>query len=225
MAPATLGQEISRIRSIFRFAASERLVRRPVQFGVGWRSPSAKVLLQARYAKGSRMFEADEIRKLIDAANPQMAAMIHLGMNCGFGPHDIGALPESAVDMESGWCTHPRPKTGVYRGAPPWPETVTAPRSSLSHRPVARRGDPRRQELLCLFYFVAGKQPCPDVIRHGNESLVADPLAVDARHIITCMPRVMVDGNPVGALSADRREYMAQGVEPHPLPRNLPRDK
>jgi hypothetical protein len=49
------------------------------------------------------MFEAIEIRKLLDAGSPQVKAMIFLGINCGFGNSDCSNLPRSASDLNRGW--------------------------------------------------------------------------------------------------------------------------
>jgi integrase len=61
--------------------------------------------------------------------------MILLGVNCGFGNADCGTLPQSALDLERGWVNYPRPKTGIERRAPLWPETVQAIREALAWRP------------------------------------------------------------------------------------------
>ena len=81
------------------------------------------------------MFEAAELRKVIDAAGPQLKAMILLGVNCGFGNADVGTLPAAALDLDGGWVTYPRPKTGVGRRAALWPETVKALRAVAANRP------------------------------------------------------------------------------------------
>jgi integrase len=61
--------------------------------------------------------------------------MILLGVNAGFGNSDCGNLPLSAVDLERGWIDFPRPKTGLPRRRPLWPETTAALRESLAKRP------------------------------------------------------------------------------------------
>ena len=72
------------------------------------------------------MFEADEIRRILDVAGPIRRAMVLLGANCGFGNTDVATLPQAAVDLDSGWIDFPRPKTEINRRVPLWPETVTA---------------------------------------------------------------------------------------------------
>ena len=61
--------------------------------------------------------------------------MILLGINCGFGPADCGNLPIKALDLKTGWVDYPRPKTGVARRCPLWPETVEALKKSMAKRP------------------------------------------------------------------------------------------
>lgn len=139
LAPASLRGEIIRSRGVFKFATTEGLLPRPVSFGASFVGPSAKVLLQDRHNKGVMMFEADEIRKLIDAADVHLCVIIHLGANAGFGPHDVGRLPESAVDLDSGWVNYPRPKTGILRRVPLWPETIKAIRESVQQRREPRQ--------------------------------------------------------------------------------------
>ena len=39
--------------------------------------------------------------------------MILLGLNCGFGNADCGGLPTKALDLQAGWVTFARGKTGI----------------------------------------------------------------------------------------------------------------
>jgi integrase len=71
---------------------------------------------------------------MIAAAKQPLKAMIFLGVNCGFGNHDCATLPQSALDLETGWVNFPRPKTAIERRCPLWPETVQAIRESLESR-------------------------------------------------------------------------------------------
>jgi integrase len=80
------------------------------------------------------MFEPDELRKILDVAGCQLRAMILLGINCGFGNADWGTLPMQALDLGAGWVNYPRPKTGIPRRSPLWPETVEALRKVLDTR-------------------------------------------------------------------------------------------
>jgi integrase len=136
--PVTLGNEIQRVRSLFRYAFDAALIDRPVRIGPVFRRPAKKVLRRLRRANGHRMFEAAELRALVAAAGPQMRAMVLLGINCGFGNADCGTLPQNALDLKRGWVDYPRPKTGAERRCPLWPETVDAIRASLSVRPAPK---------------------------------------------------------------------------------------
>ncbi len=136
--PVALGNEIQRVRVVFKYAYDAGLVAAPVRYGPGFKRPSKKTLRKARSAKGPRMFEAAELRKLIDAAGVQLRAMLLLGVNCGYGNADVGTLPIAALDLDKGWATFPRPKTGVERRAALWPETVVALRAALAKRPTPK---------------------------------------------------------------------------------------
>jgi integrase len=136
--PVTLGNVIQRMRVVFKYAFDNRLVDRPVCYGQGFKRPSRKVVRIDRARKGPKLFSAEEIRRLLDAAGAQLRAMILLGINCGFGNADCGNLPQSAVNLETGWIDYPRPKTGIPRRCPLWPETVQAIREALAVRPTPK---------------------------------------------------------------------------------------
>lgn len=61
--------------------------------------------------------------------------MILLGINCGFGNNDCATLPLSAPNLDGGWVEFPRPKTGIARRCPLWPETADALRAAITARP------------------------------------------------------------------------------------------
>lgn len=111
--PVRLRNTITRVRMVFKFAFDERLIEHPMHYGQSFAPPSAKTLRKARNEAGPRLFEADELRKILDAADPVMQAMVLLGINCGFGNTDVANLPQSAIDLETGWVDFPRPKTEI----------------------------------------------------------------------------------------------------------------
>jgi len=130
--------EIKRVRSIFRYAYEAHLVDAPVRFGPGFVGPSRRELRCERQQNGQRMFEAMEIRTMLAAASVRIKAMILLGVNCGFGNTDVANLTIQNLDLEDGWCNYPRPKTGISRRCPLWPETVKAIGAALEVRPKPR---------------------------------------------------------------------------------------
>jgi integrase len=133
--PARLGCVIQRVRSVFKHALDVGLIDRPVRLGPGFARPSAKTMRLHRAKQGAKLFTADEIRRMLDAAGLPLRAMLLLAINCGFGNADCGRLPLSALNLETGWVDYPRPKTGIPRRCPLWVETVVALRESLAHRP------------------------------------------------------------------------------------------
>jgi integrase len=135
MGPVALAGEINRIRVVFKFAFDEGLIDRPVRYGASFKKPSRKTLRKMRSTQGPRMFEAAELRLLLGNAQGQIGAMILLGINCGFGPTDVANLPQDAIDLKGGWINYPRPKTGIERRCPLWPETIEALKAATAARP------------------------------------------------------------------------------------------
>ena len=88
------------------------------------RNHKKKALAQARYANGDRMFEADQLRTILEAAPIPLRAMVLLGVNCGYGNHDCDPYRFMRLDLDGGWVSYPRPKTAVRRCCPLWPETI-----------------------------------------------------------------------------------------------------
>ena len=134
--PVRLGNEIQRVRSLFKFAYDDGLIDKPPRFGADFKKPSAKVLRKARAARGLRMFEREELLAVLAVATVNAKAMILLGINCGMGNSDVGSLPTRAVDLTRGWLNYPRPKTGIDRRIPLWPETVAALKAAKAERPT-----------------------------------------------------------------------------------------
>jgi integrase len=132
--PITIGGNIQRVRTIFKYAYDSALIDHPMRFGPGFCKPNKKTLRVYHAAKGRQMFSRDEILAMLDAAGPRLRAMILLGINCGFGNGDCGNLPLTALDLAAGWVDFPRPKTGIERRCPLWPETVAALKDTVAKR-------------------------------------------------------------------------------------------
>jgi integrase len=137
--PHRLGTAIQMVRTVFKYAFESGLIDRPVRYGPQFKKPSASVLRRHRAQQGEKLFASEEIRRMMDAASPQLRAMILLGINCGFGNSDCGNLPLRAVDLEAGLIDYPRPKTGIARRCPLWAETIAALRDALTKRPVPKK--------------------------------------------------------------------------------------
>lgn len=163
--PVALGTEVTRVRVCMKYAHDQGLIPVPVRYGQTFRKPSKKVLLKERYKRGPRMFEADALRTLIDTSKVPLKAMILLGINCGFGPSDLARLPRSVVDLKKGWVDYPRPKTGVHRRCPLWPETITAIEEALAIRP-----EPKSPEHADLVFVTKFGQCWTDNL-HTNNSI------------------------------------------------------
>jgi integrase len=136
--PVTLGNVIQRIRVVFKFAADDGLIDRPLRYGQSFKGPSRKVVRIDRARKGPKLFTPEEICRLLGAAGAQLKAMILLGINGGLGNADCGQLPLSAVNLDTSIIDFPRPKTGIPCRCPLWQETIQAIKEVLAKRPTPK---------------------------------------------------------------------------------------
>jgi integrase len=73
-----------------------------------------------------RILTGAEIDKLVEHSQPNMAAMILLGVNTGLGPADIGRIRWRNIDFATGKLDYPRGKNGNDRIGYVWNRTRTA---------------------------------------------------------------------------------------------------
>ena len=132
--PVGLGNVIRHVRMVFKYAYDAGLIDRPTRFGPQFKGPSKSVLRRERAKNGKRMFEDDELWQIIEAADPVLKAFVLMGINYGFGQSDCANLPQAAVNLNTGWIDYSRPKTGIKRRCPLWPETIEVLRESLVSR-------------------------------------------------------------------------------------------
>jgi integrase len=135
-----LAAEINRSRAIFNFAFKNRMIPAQIVFGESFKRPSKKTMRLSKAAGGSKMFQAEELRRMIATATQPLKSMLLLAINSGMGNNDVGLMPLSAIDLETGWLTYPRPKTGIKRYVPLWPETIASLKEWLTKRPAPKEG-------------------------------------------------------------------------------------
>jgi integrase len=152
--PHRLKKAIQYIRCIFKHAYDSDLIDRPIRFGAGFKRPSMGVLRRHRASQGPKLFTAEEIRRMLDAATMPLKAMVLLGVNCGYGNADCGNLPLAVLDLENGVIDYPRPKTGIPRRCVLWPETIAALKEAIAHRPK-----PKADEDAGLVFITKYGQP------------------------------------------------------------------
>ena len=132
LGPVRMGNEITRIRAIFKHALDDGLVA-AVRFGREFKRPSRQTIRLANAGK-KRDFTAAEVADALAIAKGCIRAMVLLGRNCGMGNRDCGLLEFKHLDLAGGWMDFPRPKTGIARRAKLWPETVKAFRQVAKKR-------------------------------------------------------------------------------------------
>jgi integrase len=126
----TLRSDIGKIRLFFNWAGpGERgkdLYHRPIRFGPDFRTPDARAIKRQLDQQPRKVFYRKEMHRLLTKARPKLRAMILLGINCGLGNTDCARLTRDRLNLKTGWLHYPRPKTGVERRCPLWPETLEA---------------------------------------------------------------------------------------------------
>lgn len=132
--PAALVTDVQMVKTVFKWGFESELLPRAVRFGPDFQRPSKREIREARNGK-TRLIEAADLRRIIDAAGQPLKTMIVLALNTGFGPADIGRLPFSALNLDAGWVDFPRVKTAIRRLIPLWPETVALLRDAIRLRP------------------------------------------------------------------------------------------
>lgn len=136
--PTRMVNEIVRVKGVFKYGTDNGLIEKAVRYGSEFKPPSRSVLRRHRAKSPAKMLEAAEVRAIIDVAGVQMKAMILLGVNCGLGNTDIAEFLYHHVNLNAGTLDYPRPKTGIARRCPLWPETVEALKAVEGNRPKPR---------------------------------------------------------------------------------------
>lgn len=121
---------LAHIKTMFRWGAGNGHCPLP-NFGTAFKSPSTtKQAIRKEKARAGlvdhsgRIVNGLEIDRLLEGSQPNLAAMILLGINCGLGPADIGRMTWRHV--EGGWLNYPRHKTGNVRVGYLWKRTREA---------------------------------------------------------------------------------------------------
>lgn len=192
--PESVGNEINRIRGVFKFGTDNHLMEKAIRYGSDFNRPSRRVLRKVRNERERKFLEAGEIRQMIGAANVQLRAMILLGVNAGLGNSDVANLPTTAINLQAGWLDFPRPKTGIDRRCPLWPETIEAITAWLAVRPQPK--DPEAHgHLLFLTAKTRSTWATDQRVNVGNPDLDAlaakclkasdNPVSKEVRKLLT----------------------------------------
>lgn len=170
--PHRLLKLVQYVRSLFRHAWESRLIPTPRRFGPDLGRPSKKVIRLNRARRGAQLFTPEEVRRMADAVGTPLRALILLGINCGFGNSDSGSLPLAAVDLHVGLIDYPRPKTGVARRCPLWPETVQPLLAASAEQPQPRRETDAGLVFLTVQGLPWARADDPAVITKGIRKLL-----------------------------------------------------
>ena len=130
-------------KMVFHWGQKSGYINRMPQFGSRFRLSNVRQRASWRASKPLKFWQADQIRKMYDAANDSWKAMILLGINCAYTQVDCACLPvafrSNDVDTLSLAADIPfvsfrRPKTLARRKCTLWPETVAALQKIIGDR-------------------------------------------------------------------------------------------
>jgi integrase len=136
--PRALGQFVVLVRSLFGYAFDAEHIDTPVRMGDAFNLPDKRLVRLARAMRGPMLVSVADLRKMIAAADPQLRAIIYLGLNAGYGSSDVSRLNQADVAAEPGWLSGLRGKTAVPRRVPLWEETTAALAAVEAVRPKSR---------------------------------------------------------------------------------------
>lgn len=137
--PTRLSNFVTWTKMIFRWAHDVQLIKEQPRFSKAFKGGTMKQKRELRYQSGLKMFEAAQVRRLVELAEGQLEALVLLGVNAGFGNTDCARLPRSAVDLKQRLINWPRPKTMIERQAPLRPKTAQALEAVMKGRPPAAK--------------------------------------------------------------------------------------
>lgn len=136
--PISVGKVVQYTKTIFLFAYESGLIDRPIRYGSLFDRPARRVIRLQKAKMSAKLIAAEDARLMIEKADPQLKAMMLLGLNCAYGQGDCSALNRSMLAKRPGWIDFPRPKTGIARRSPLWPETIAALKAVEAVRPAPR---------------------------------------------------------------------------------------
>ena len=126
LGPPALAKYVQMVRTLFIYAYKSELIEVPIRYGDQFDKPPRRLMRLERAKKDPPLIDAATAWKLIDAASPQLRAIIYLGLNAGYGQTDCSNLQRKDLSVRPGWLDQPRQKTGIARCCPLWPETIAA---------------------------------------------------------------------------------------------------
>lgn len=170
VAQATLQGRMARCRAFLTWCIKLKHVK-AIDTADSLTPPAKRLLRREKTAKGKRLWDASDLRKVIDASPVAFKPVLLLGINCGMGAADIAALTRSQWKPGQEYLDCPRNKTGIDRRVWLWPET----REALAAA-VAKRATPAKQKWENRLLLTVRGNPWSRVGESGTNDLVHSQL-------------------------------------------------
>lgn len=147
---STVTRFVVMVRTMLKWAAEMGLIDQ-MRTGPDFKVVPVAQLRREQGARGTRLYEPTDVKRMIEAATNPLKAMLLLAMNGGMGNEDLGSLRLGDVDLKRGFYDSTRHKTGVRRRFPLWPDTIKALKVVIASRPKPL--DPTNADLVFLTAF------------------------------------------------------------------------
>lgn len=133
---ARRGNEITWTRTIFKWGEESQIIDRIPIYGPSFKKPKARDIRKVKNERGKkRLYSPAQVRLIVSKASVLMKALVLLAINTGMGNTDCSELTMADIDLETALIDNVRHKTGFFRTAPLWVETVDAIRDWIKVRP------------------------------------------------------------------------------------------
>ena len=159
--PTRIAKFVSHTKSIFVWAEKAEVINRKPNFGPDFMQPPYRARREAR--RHQEIYTKQEVRKLLGRADVAMTAMILLGLNGAMGNEDIAAFEFDHYNRKRKVIDYPRPKTGIERSIPLWPETVKA-----IDRAIRQRIQPRDESYAGRIFLTVTGRMFGGAVMDGN---------------------------------------------------------
>jgi len=147
-----ISEVIVKVKEMFRWAEQMDFISEVPKFGIDWKGRT-KLTLEQQKRRESKFLSQQDVQTMMNietSYNRQWKAIILIALNCAYGPKDISDLTFDNIKGE--YISNHRSKTGIFRKAWLWPETIAAINEYLQHeRPrFASKAKPEFQDRVFL---------------------------------------------------------------------------
>jgi integrase len=133
-APSTIALDLARYRAFLNWCKLKKHVGE-IDLGGALAPPPKRQMRAAKNASGKRLWQPEDLRKMIDDADVLFKPIVLLSINAAMGIADIALLKRSQITAKTEYLDSARNKTGISRKVWLWDETREAIAAAVAKRP------------------------------------------------------------------------------------------